>query len=146
MIPPFDPSTGFLPAGIYEATRDEVVVRFGRTPHRLVLLAGLKAALDALKIAGCRRAYIDGSFVTAKAVPGDFDACWDTDGIDPDRLDPVFLIFDRGRRAQKAKFGGELFPTDWPADPSGLTFLRFFQKDRSGQQKGIIALDLGALP
>jgi hypothetical protein len=146
MIPPFEPSTGLLPAGVHEATWDELVARFGRTPHRLMLLAGLKAALDTLRAAGCRRAYIDGSFVTAKAAPGDFDACWETDGVDPDRLDPVFMTFDQRRRAQKTKFGGELFPADWPAEPSGTTFLGFFQRDRSGQAKGIVMINLEGLP
>jgi hypothetical protein len=146
MIPPFEPSTGLLPSGVHEATWEELVARFGSTPGRLRLLAGLKTVLDALRMAGCPRAYIDGSFVTAKAAPADFDACWETDGVDPNRLDPVLLTFDQGRRAQKAKFGGELFPADWPAEPSGTTFLNFFQRDRNGEPKGIVAIDLGALP
>lgn len=83
MIPPFEPLTGLLPSGIHDATWEEFVARFGWTPHRLALLAGLKAALDALRTAGCRRAYIDGSFVTAKAMPADFDGCWETEGVDP---------------------------------------------------------------
>lgn len=122
------------------------MARFGRTPRRLALLTGLKAALDALRAAGCSRAYIDGSFVTAKVEPADFDGCWETDGVDPNLLDPVLLMFDRGRRAQKAKYGGELFPSDWPADPAGTTYLRFFQRDRNDEAKGIIAINLGALP
>ncbi len=146
MIPLFAPSTGLLPSGIHEATWEEFVARFGWTPHRLTLLAGLKAALDALRAAGCRRAYVDGSFVTATETPGDFDGCWETDGIEPDRLDPVLLMFEQGRRAQKAKYRGELFPADWPADPAGTTFLRFFQRDRSDHVKGSVALALGELP
>ena len=55
MTPPFELSTGLLPAGIHEATWGERVARFGWTPYRLTLLAGLKAALDALRLAGCRR-------------------------------------------------------------------------------------------
>ena len=145
MIPPFDP-VGNLPPGVHEATWEEFVARFGTTPRRLGLLAGLKAALDALRAAGCRRAYIDGSFVTAKEEPGDFDGCWETDGVDPALLDPVLVTFDPHRRAQKAKYGGELFFADAPADPAGTTFIDFFQRDRSGHPKGIVALDLGALP
>ena len=146
MIPSFEPSTGLLPAGIHEATWEEFVARFGWTPHRLALLAGLKAALDALRVAGCRRAYVNGSFVTAKEAPGDFDGCWETDGVDPARLDPVLVTFDAHRRTQKAKYGGELFFADAPSDPAGTKFLDFFQRDRSGQPKGIVAFNLGALP
>jgi hypothetical protein len=146
MIPPFEPSTGLLPSGIHDATWEELVARFGWTPRRLTLLAGLKAALNALRLAGCRRAYIDGSFVTAKEEPGDFDGCWETDGVDPALLDPVLVTFDPHRRVQKAKYGGELFFADAPADPTGTTFIDFFQRDRSGHRKGIVALDLRALP
>src|SRR5436190_23079014 len=112
MIPPFEPSIGLLPAGIHEATWEEFVARFGWTPPRLALLSGLKAALDALRVAGCRRAYVNGSFVTAKEAPGDFDGCWETDGVDPARLDPVLVTFDAHRRAQKTKYGGGLFFAD----------------------------------
>ena len=145
MIPAFDAS-GNLPPGVHEAAWGEFVARFGTNAGRLVLLAGLKAALDALRAAGCRRAYVDGSFVTAKDDPGDFDACWEPAGVDPDRLDPVLLTFADGRRAQKAKYGGELFQANTPADLARTTFLAFFQRDRRGMPKGIVALDLGALP
>ena len=56
------------------------------------------------------------------------------------------FTFDDARRAQKTKYGGELFFADSRADPAGTTFLDFFQLDRSGQPKGIVALDLGGLP
>jgi hypothetical protein len=65
MISVFD-AHGNLPPGIHLATWDELFARFGNTPHRQRLLAGLGAALLSLKDSGCRRAYIDGSFVTAK--------------------------------------------------------------------------------
>ncbi len=92
MIPPFEASTGLLPSGVHEATWEEFVARFGWTPHRLALLAGLKAALDALEAAGCPRVYVDGSFVTAKPDPGDFDGCWEPAGVDVDVLDGNLLL------------------------------------------------------
>jgi hypothetical protein len=147
MLPPFDPSSGLLPSGIHESSWEEFVAKFGSTAHRLALLAGLKAALDELRSAGCRRVYIDGSFVTAKEVPGDFDACWEIDGVDLARLDPVLKTFANRREAQKRKYGGELFPADAPADRDGTNFLRFFQRDRlSNAPKGIVAIDLRQLP
>ena len=112
-----------------------------------MLLAGLKAALDAVRAAGCRRVYIDGSFVSSKETPADFDACWEAAGVDPDRLDPVLLDFANQRAAQKTKYGGELFLAEATAEPSGTRFLEFFQRERySGNLKGIVALDLGDLP
>lgn len=62
MIPEFD-GDGLLPQGIYPATWKEVVQRFGGNERRRRLLMGLSAALSLLRLAGCRRIYIDGSFV-----------------------------------------------------------------------------------
>jgi uncharacterized protein DUF6932 len=150
VIPAFDPLSGDLPPGIHEAPWAEFLVRFGYTPHRLALIAGLKLALDTLRHAGCARAYVDGSFVTAKEVPNDFDACWEMTGVDfsmLDQLDPVLLDWSRRRAAQKAKFGGELFMAEDQADHAGTLYLDFFQQDRStGDPKGIVAIDLGDLP
>jgi hypothetical protein len=134
---------GNLPEGIHDATVDEIVNAFGGTAHRDHLIRGLLAALRELKAAGCKTAYVDGSFVTAKRIPEDFDGCWDTAGVDPTKLDPVLLTFDAGRAAQKAKYYGELFPAQTVEGGSGNTFLEFFQVDRnSGERKGIIRIDL----
>ena len=72
MIPGFQPD-GLLPPGLHPATWDEFSQRYGWTEHRHRLLAGIKRALAALKAAGCKRVYIDGSFVTAKSAPNDID-------------------------------------------------------------------------
>ncbi len=63
-------------------------------------MRGLKATLENLRDASCRTTYIDGSFVTSKAIPNDYDACWEEAGVDPVMLDPVLLIFDLGRATQ----------------------------------------------
>jgi hypothetical protein len=142
VIPPLD-TAGNLPPGIHWATWREIDARFGTSPRRAELLTGLKQALQSLALAGCHTAYIDGSFVTAKQVPGDFDACWDPLGVDGERLDPTLLDFSDRRKAQKARYGGELFPSVAFADPAGNTFLDFFQIDKNtGEAKGIIAIDL----
>ena len=150
MIPPHDPKTGHLPPGIHDATWPEVLARYGFNEHRLLLLAGLKAALDGLRRAGCGRVYLDGSFVTAKPMPNDYDACWEMAGVDFDALDlhePVLLDWGGRRAAQKARFRGELFVAESAADPWGTPYLAFFQRDRtSGQPKGIVAINLGGLP
>jgi hypothetical protein len=146
-IPNIDEATGNLPPGIHHATWEELNGAFGSTPHRRALLEGLFLALSALRQAGCRRTYVDGSFVTAKEVPGDFDACWDPEGVDPEVLEPTLLDFTNRRAAQKAKYGGELFIATDAAGPAGTRFLDFFQRDkRTGDPKGIVALDLGGLP
>ena len=45
----------------------------------------------ACESASCQTGYLDGSFVSSKLEPGDFDACWDEKGVDLDKLDPVLL-------------------------------------------------------
>lgn len=140
MIPEFDPK-GLLPQGTYSATWEEVIERFGGNERRRQLLLRLSEALNLLKSAGCRRVYIDGSFVTSKQRPNDIDVCWDINGVDPDALDAVFFDFDDGRAAQKARFGAEFFPAQVLEGLTGKTFLEFFQVDKStGEQKGIIEL------
>lgn len=120
----------------------ELVQEFGRTPHRLRLLAGLREAIVSLRAAGCSTLYLGGSFVTGKRIPGDYDACWDPTGVTLASLDPVLRTFGAGRAAQKAKYGGELFPATARADAAGATFLDFFQRGRDGAPKGVVVIDL----
>lgn len=146
VIPSFNAKTGNLPKGEFSATWEEIVERFGGTPRRRRLLNGLLVALESLRRAGCKKVYLDGSFVTAKVEPEDFDACWEADGVDGDLLDEALLTFDAGRATQKTKFGGEFFVADWPADENGTLFRNFFQLDRDGNIKGIIVINLQELP
>ena len=143
MIPDLN-ANGHLPPEIHWATWDELKERYGKNPWRQHLLTGLGAVLENLKAAGCRTVYVDGSFVTSKELPNDYDACWEEAGVDPERLDPVLLTFDAGRATQKARYFGESFPASVTADPEGLSFLEFFRTDKeTGEAKGIVAIDLG---
>ncbi len=117
--------------------------RFGWNEHRRRLLDGLADGLRALAVGGCRRVWLNGSFVSAKEVPADFDACWDPAGVDMDLLDPILIDLSRGRSAQKRRFGGEFLPNVVEVD-SGLAFAEFFQNDRDTGRKGIVVLRLGA--
>jgi hypothetical protein len=147
VIPDFDES-GRLPPGEHPANWQQVAERFGTSPKREELLTGLYAALTALKTAGCQTVYLDGSFVTAKQEPGDFDACWEASGVNASQLDPVLLDFSNQRLKQKLKYGGELFVASQIADPNTMdAFLDFFQTDsESGDRKGIVVLDLRSFP
>lgn len=142
MIPSFD-ERGNLPPGIHPATWDEIVERYATNERRGQLLNGLRGAIVSLRAAGCPRVHLDGSFVTDKERPGDFDACWEAGGVDPGRLDAGLLDFSDRRAAQRGKYGGELFPAQASAEPGGTSYLDFFQHDRIMEQpKGIIAIDL----
>jgi hypothetical protein len=145
MLPPFD-ALGNLPAGVHWAEWQELEERFGGTSHRRRLLKGLLRALQNLRDAGCRIAYLDGSFISSCERPRDYDGCWEVHGVQVERIDPVLTTFANGRVLQKAKYLGELFPSHAHADAGGRTFLAFFQTDKNtGDAKGIVALRLEGL-
>ena len=94
---------------------------------------------------GSGRLLLNGSFVSAKALSGDYDAAWKTAGVDPNLLDPVLLDFSNRRAAMKAKYLGDLFPASALAAP-GVLYRDFFRTDRSGVEKGVLSIDLESLP
>jgi hypothetical protein len=143
MIPPFDSRSGNLPAGVHDASWDEVRERYGHNAARRRLLRGLRRALDDLEAAGCRVVYLDGSFVTEKEIPRDFDACWEADGVNADDLHTSLLRTRWPRRAQKHRYGGDILIADSPSEPYGPTFVEFFQRDgETGAPKGIVRIML----
>jgi hypothetical protein len=130
-----------LPPGIHDASWSEIEARYGGTARRLMLLRGLKTGLDHLFGLGCPQVFLDGSFVTAKPEPGDYEVVWDARYVDPTYLDPIFLDFNMGTLPQKQKYLGEYFPSTFIEANSGKPFVEFFQNDtESGQRKGIIRL------
>jgi len=133
---------GVLPPGVHVASWDEVVERFGGTAHRAELLAGLLAVLRDLQQAGCRRIYLNGSFVTDKEPPGDYDLCWELDQVDFTKLPPLVLDVDFPRAAQKARYRGDILPNVVEGS-SGAPFVEFFQRNKvTGGVKGIVAINL----
>ena len=64
MVPVF--VDGVLPPGEWPASWAEVEASFGGSEWRVHLLGGCRRALLSLKAAGCRRAWVDGSFVTGR--------------------------------------------------------------------------------
>jgi len=75
-IPPLD-ENGLLPAGVHDCTVDELESRFGLftgSGQRPRLMARLTEFLaEARQSSIVRAVLVDGSFVTAKAEPGDVD-------------------------------------------------------------------------
>lgn len=144
MIPKFN-ENGNLPPGVHFCDWSEFKERFGYTTKRRQMIQGLEVAMAQLKAGGCRTIYINGSFVTSEPKPNDFDACWDRDDVDIDYIinnAPTLLNLANKRAAQKAKYKGEIFPSDQPVDDDGTMSIDFFQSDRKQNKKGIIAIDL----
>lgn len=127
------------------ATGPEFVLRYGYNKRRRDLLKGLERAMQDLRFAGCRRIYVDGSFINDVPLPGDFDCCWERTGVDEDRLPPELADLAHPPTAQKERYSGEIFPADLPADLDGTPYIDFFQRDDrrpKHRRKGIIAVDL----
>jgi len=145
VIPPFRRITGDLPPGVHIATWAEFVLRYGYNKRRRYLLDGLERAMQDLQAAGCRRIYIDGSFINDVPLPGDFDCYWERAGVNEDLLPPELVDLDVPRTGQKERYNGEIFPADLPADLEGTPYIDFFQRDDrrpKRRRKGIIAVDL----
>lgn len=136
MIPEFD-KNGNLPPGTYPATLAEIETRFAITLHRKKLFSGLKAVAENLKAANCQTLYLNGSFITSKEEPGDFDACWEPLEVNQN-LDPMLLT---DRIARKAKYLGDIYPRI-PELTEGLDHFKSWQLDRDDNIKGIIIIDL----
>src|SRR5260370_399000 len=110
MIPEWLPN-GDLPPGVHFATWREIGDRLSFNPRRQRLLAGFRQACGALRKAGCRLVYLDGSFVAREEHPGGFDGCWDAKDVEHDALYPVFLDFSRRPAAPKRRDAGALLRT-----------------------------------
>lgn len=145
MIPDFD-DNGNLPPGVHFCEWEEFQEKFGTNLTRRRMIDGLELAMTQLKLAGCPTIFIDGSFVTSKQRPGDFDACWEDNGVDINYLEsiaPTLFNFALRRAEQKTKYKGEIFPSNYPANDYSTTYIDFFQFDtRTNTRKGIIAVDL----
>jgi hypothetical protein len=125
----------------------EVKRIYATNGRRRLLFDGLLKAASRLHAAGCGTLFLDGGYVSGKPQPRDFDACWDPNGVERSKLDPVFLDFNNGRAAQKAAFMGEFFPSTMTCIDVGQSFMEFFQTDRfTGLEKGILSISLSGDP
>ena len=92
MIPGLDARTSYLPPGLHSTSWCDVVSHFGGNSDRERLIGALLSACRSLAEAGCKELLLDSSFVTAKALPGDYDTTWEAVGVDRNRWTRCFLI------------------------------------------------------
>ncbi|RSQ72096.1 DUF6932 family protein [Acinetobacter baumannii] len=146
MLPDFQHLSGapwrILPPGEHLATFKEIEQKLAFNAHRKNLFDGLINAAQHLAMAGCQYLFLDGSYVTEKDLPGDFDGCWEVSNVDLSKVDPIFINLRFGRMEQKRQFGGELFPNVIEGS-SGKIFREFFKNEKhTDKEKGIIVIDL----
>jgi hypothetical protein len=147
MIPGFT-DEGLLPPGVHETGLEELKQKMGWSRKRQGLLEGLEEVLEMMASSGVARAYLDGSFVTDKDRPNDIDGCYDlaedVSAEDLVRLAPIFPPSASSRAEARRRFGVDYFPAAATELGSGQPFLRFFQTDREGRERGVLSVELQA--
>lgn len=136
--------TGELPPGQHQTTLTEIGERYATNPTRQHQFEGLTRAAHALAQAGATTLWINGSYITTKGEPGDYDATFDAQHINWTTLglnNPELMDFDNPRTTQKRVYGGELLPNI----EGGIDYVAFFQTNRDGNPKGILRIDLTEL-
>jgi hypothetical protein len=133
---------GMLPPGSHEATMTEIRRRFGTgNPVRTRLMKGLESVLQMARKVGASLFYLDGSFVTDKKEPGDWDAVL----LLPAgaRIGSKEAIALADRPELRKRYGGDLF-TVMEEDTEVLAHYveRVFVRDRHGRAKGLILFRL----
>jgi hypothetical protein len=133
---------GILDPGIHKMTWKAFYSFFSFSPRRKELLSGLEKVLAILQEIGVTRIYIDGSFVTSKTEPNDWDACFESSASSANKLLCKYPFCDRVK--QKELYKGELFYANSEADEHGTKFLDFFQQMRENSviKKGIVEIIL----
>ncbi len=142
-IPDFD-GNGNLPPGVYHVSLAEIARRLTWNEHRQGLVSGLHRAKASLAAAGVRWLVLTGSFVTSKRAPRDIDGFWVCGpGVRREKLDPVLLDDLAPRTPMKKKYGVDLLVC-WTGmeGREGQGLLRFFGRDREGNPRGVLLIDL----
>ena len=133
---------GLLPPGVHEATLGEVRRRFGvQNPIREHLMKGLESVAAMARRIGVRVIYLNGSFVTDKKDPKDWDAVVVAPVGTNCASAAVLRLVDRPR--VKKQFGGDLFMI---MEDDGELLNHYmnevFVKDRLGRPKGLLRIPL----
>lgn len=132
-----------LPPGLHFVSLREFRDAFSASPKRAWLFQGFVSACRALRESGCGRIYVGGSYVTSKANPGDYDACWDPTGVSGD-LDPI-LYDDNLLLERRQQYRGDLLIGRVDEGPAGENF-RFLSRDKTtGEERGMIGIKLSLL-
>lgn len=138
MTPSFN-RDGNLPEGIHKATYDEVKVRYGHNEHRKKLLDKMDLLLEKLLHAGCKQFFLDGSFISNKELPNDYDALLGYEGLNVNLLDPIILQTPNAGLV-KEKYSCDLIPCDVGGYSGDFWIDRFTIDKETGNRKGIIKI------
>ena len=139
VIPEFD-LNGNLPEGVHDASIEEVRTRFAYNPTRQRLFEAFLEVMDILHECKSPEVHLDGSFITTKEEPSDYDMCWESTGVEPtDRLRALLEL----REQRKEWYLGDIF-LRMPQPPYFYDDVEHWQSDSRQEDdvKGIIRIRL----
>lgn len=139
VIPEFD-ENGNLPEGVHDATVEEVGARFAYNPPRQRLFDAFLEVMDILNECNSPEVHLDGSFITTKETPSDYDMCWESTGVEQtDRLREFLEL----RELRKERYLGDIF-IRMPQPPYFYDHVEHWQSDsrQDDAVKGIIRIRL----
>lgn len=132
-------SRGFLHQTI-GLTYEEFKKHFGTNPKRMQQINNALVFFMIFNSCNCKTVYIDGSFVSKKEYPEDIDLCFDITDLDEEKLKREFPSFfdpnQLGKIHKETKCHILFFST------KDTTLLDLLKKDRDGNPKGLVKLDL----
>jgi Family of unknown function (DUF6932) len=139
---------GFLPEGLFDCTLPELRTRFGAfrgSDQRVRLFARLEELALAMQSSGLfEKLIVDGSFVTAKAVPNDIDiVAVLKSGHDFERDLPMSEYALVSRMLLRRRFGFDVIIAE-PDSVLYRTYIEFFSRVRElpDVRKGLLRLRL----
>lgn len=118
---------------------------FGYNEPRRRIIESALVFFKLFKSVGCRTIYITGSFLSKKQIPGDIDICIDASNLDYRALlkkDPEFLTgknIETIKKEHKCHFAAFF-------DSGSRHILNNYKKDRQGNPRGFVLLDLNDIP
>jgi len=149
MVLPDFRDDGWLPTGHHAAIWQEVALRFGgeQDSRRAAVLFSLLQWRDAVRAkAMAGMVILDGSFVSRKEVPGDFDLVFLYDEAAEERVraDPEARALIDYQRCREMGFLGDIFalPASLQKFSPQLSGLSMFDFDRQGTAKGVVEVML----
>ena len=133
---------GVLPPGLHRATMSEIRRRFGNDAGvRARLMKGFEAVVRMARKTGASKLYLDGSFVTDKKAPGDWDAVLVLPAGARISSKEAQVLADR--EALKKRHGGDLFTVMQEDEEIIVHYVEgVFAHDREGRPKGLLIVDL----
>lgn len=129
-----------MPPGVHTVTLTEVENKFAYNVRRKALSAGLSNVIRILKEANCLEVFLDGSYITTKEEPDDYDLCFEPTDLQPTEELRALLSAKENR---KTEYLGDIFAR-LPEPPYFFDYVTNWQRDGRNDDviKGILRIEL----